>query len=275
MKRSFEGYYFKHQKGDATLALIVGVSSDHAFIQVITEAASYNIPYPLAQYHKGDEIRLDCCIFSEKGIEVDIDHDDLRMHGEIAYEHLTPLAYDIMGVFRFLPMECRHSILSLHHRLAGAMTINGKPIDFSGGVGYIEGDRGVSFPRRYTWLQCNDFPETCCVTAAVADIPFLGHSFTGCICVVCFRGQEYRLATYRGVRIRKNDGHQLVLQQGRYTLEVCVQPIDAKALAAPHKGQMSREIRECAACTGTFQFYENGQPLFAFTSDHVSFEYVH
>ena len=32
-------------------------------------------------------------------------------------------------------------------------------IDFTNGVGYIEGDSGTSFPESYVWVHCNDFSE--------------------------------------------------------------------------------------------------------------------
>ena len=35
----------------------------------------------------------------------------------------------------------------------------------------------------------------------IIDIPFCGGSFQGCICAIVYGGREYRLATYRGVRI--------------------------------------------------------------------------
>ncbi len=275
MKQTFDGLYFKHQKGPHTVALIVGASSDHAFIQVLTDTASYNIPYPLAQYRKAEGIRLGASSFSEKGLDVCIAHDDLSVHGKIAYAQLTPLQSDIMGIFRFLPMECRHSILSLHHRLVGALTINGETIDFTGGIGYIEGDSGTSFPQRYTWLHCNDFPEKCCVVAAIADIPFLWRCFTGCICVVYWQGREYRFATYLGVKILRCDAEHLLLRQGAYALEITMQSAEGKPLCAPRLGRMSREITECAACSGRFRFSSRGTTLFDFTSHHVSFEHVH
>lgn len=67
----------------------------------------------------------------------------------------TPLRSDIMGPFRFLPgMECSHGVISMGHSLEGKLDLNGKRIDFSGGTGYVETDRGRSFPSAYLWTQC-------------------------------------------------------------------------------------------------------------------------
>lgn len=273
MNGFFEGYYFKHQKGPHTVAFIVGVTADHAFIQVITDSVSYNVQYGLEEYRqKGNHIRLGKCSFSTKGIAVDIDRGGINIKGKIRYAYLTPLRYDIMGIFHYLPMECSHSILSLHHDLTGSITIQGQKIDLTGGIGYIEGDRGRSFPRNYLWLQCSDFADKCCIVAACADIPFLGFTFTGCICVVYFQEREYRLATYLGVRILEKTENCLILKQGRYRLEITVDPQGGKPLLAPRMGTMSRGITEYAACPGRFRFYENKQLIFDLKSDHISFE---
>ena len=79
-----------------------------------------------------------------------IERDELSLHGTVRCGPFTPLRSDIMGPFRFLPtMECAHGILSMAHPLEDSVTLNGKTLDFSGGVGYIETDRGRSFPDCY------------------------------------------------------------------------------------------------------------------------------
>lgn len=49
-KRYFEGWYFKHQSEDFSIAFIPGININkngykYAFIQIITESESYNIDY--------------------------------------------------------------------------------------------------------------------------------------------------------------------------------------------------------------------------------------
>lgn len=275
MKKFFEGYYFKHQKGADTIAFIVGISADHAFLQIITNTQSYYILYRLNEYRKNSHgIQLGGCRFSQKGITLDIQRSDITVKGKIRYDRLTPLQYDIMGVFRYLPMECSHRIVSLYHQLTGSITMNGKEIDFTDGTGYIEGDRGKSFPKSYIWLQCSDFKEKCCVTAACAGIPALFFTFTGCIAIVYYQNKEYRFATYLGVKIEEKTSKHLILKQGRYRLEVSVEPKGGKALMAPNLGKMSRGIRECAACCGRFRFYKDERLIFDMESENVSFEFV-
>lgn len=45
MGNYFDGYYYKHQKGDDVLSLVVGRSNSEEFIQVITRDSSYNVPF--------------------------------------------------------------------------------------------------------------------------------------------------------------------------------------------------------------------------------------
>lgn len=272
MKTRFDGYYFKHQKGANTISFIVGISSDNAFIQIITNRKSYHVTYRLDEYHEGKYIQLGKCKFSQKGIKIDIENSDIQIKGKILYKNLTPLQYDIMGIFKYLPMECSHRIVSLHHDLAGSIVLNGETIDFTNGIGYIEGDKGKSFPQRYMWVQCNDFQQKCSIVAACANIPFMFFSFTGCICIVYYRRKEYRFATYLGVKITKGDRHSITLTQGRYRLEISVDAKDGKHLLAPNLGKMQRGIFESAACFGAFRFYENDELIFSQTSDNVSFE---
>lgn len=272
--RKFNGLYFKHQKDGHTAAVIAGISDDHAFIQVITSRDSYYFKYPLPNYKPGDVIIIGGSGFSKDGIRVNIEQDGVSILGEIKYKNLTPLRYDIMGPFKYLPMQCRHKILSLHHRLSGGLTICGETIDFDNGIGYIEGDSGTSFPKSYTWIQCNDFPEKACVAASVADIPFAGFHFRGCICVVHLNGIEYRMATYLGVRIIRCDEKRIVLSQNKLRLEIEIDAGSGHKLLAPQKGKMIREIRERIVCGARFRFIKNGEVVFDGHSKNASFEYV-
>ena len=244
MGNYFEGFYFKHQKGPDTLSVIAGRAQDGAFIQVITQETSYRARYPVSAYQKGKGLRLADSFFFRDGIRLSIHQRDLELYGRLHYSGLSPIGGDIMGPFRFLPMQCRHSIISMDHKLTGKVCLNGKETDFTGGRGYIEGDSGRSFPKSYTWVQCNDFTENCSIMASVAHIPFAGSWFWGCICVVWLKGKEYRLASYKGAKIRQRDEKQLVLSQGDLSLKVLfLQPGSGHELDAPRGGKMERRLK--------------------------------
>ena len=267
--------YFKHQKDGYPVSFITGISaSNHAFIQVITNNGSYYFTYPKADFEYGETIKIGGSLFFKDGVKIHIEENDVLIRGEIRYIDLTPIRYDIMGPFKYLPIQCRHKIASLHHHLDGILNINGEIIDFTGGVGYIEGDSGTSFPKNYTWVQCNDFPEKACITAAVANIPFAGFHFKGCVCIVYIHGVEYRLATYLGVNILDCDKNRIVLKQDKLRLEIDIYEGQDHKLIAPVKGSMIREIHERIVCGAKFKFVNDGKVMFEQYSENASFEYV-
>ena len=262
MKDYFEGKYYKHQKGKNTIAFIVGKSNEGSFIQIITNTASYNVPFI------GENT------FSEKGICVDINRDDIKVKGEIKYENITPIKYDIMGPFKYFPMECSHLVESVHHKLSGQIEVNGEVLDFSGGTGYIEGDKGTSFPKTYSWVHCNDFTDKCSIMASIADIPFSGIRFTGCIAFVYYKNKEYRFATYLGCKVVAKTKNKVIIKQGKYRIEIYIKKTTGHPLNAPNSGNMVRTIHESAACSARFCFYERKKLIFDYKSDNVSFEYA-
>ena len=50
-------------------------------------------------------------------------------------------------------MQCRHEIISMRHNVAGTLKINREQLHFGKGIGYIEKDRGTSFPDQYVWTS--------------------------------------------------------------------------------------------------------------------------
>lgn len=275
MSNYFEGWYFKHQKAQEMLAVIAGRADDGAFIQVLTREGSYYAGYPLSAYRKRNDLQLADSVFAPDGISLAMRHDGIELTGNLRYAHLTPIRGDIMGPFRFFPMQCRHKVISMHHRLAGSVFLNGTEMEFTGGKGYIEGDAGCSFPQSYTWVQCNDFEKDCSIMASAAQIPFAGRQIWGCICVICLDGVEYRLATYLGARILCRDARQLVLAQGDLILRVMFfKPHAGHLLAAPVAGKMGRRIMETPCAPASFTFSKGNRILLREKSMFASYEYV-
>lgn len=280
----FEGWYFKHQKDNETIAFIPGINIDEngekkAFIQIITNTNSYNVDFPYSDFEvsKNDlEVRIGKNTFSKKGIELDINAKDIRVLGKVKYGEITPIKYDIMGPFSIIPsMECNHGVISLKHDLVGRVKINNKIIDLENGVGYIEKDWGSSFPKTYLWVQCNNFKdEEASIMVSIADIPFMGTEFKGCIAVVYYKNKEYRFATYNGVKILGYCNNYLKIKRGRCKLEISINEKSPQKLLAPTAGSMIRTIHENASCSGNFRFYDKDTLIFDLESNAVSFEYV-
>ena len=269
-QKGFEGWYFKHQKGDDTVAFIPGRAESGAFIQLISKEGARQFEISNLTLRNG-MIRADQCWFSGQGCHIALP----GVRGEIAYGPFAPLGSDIMGPFRFFPMECRHGVLSMAHTLQGSITMDGHLHSFDGGLGYAEKDSGTSFPRAYLWIQCSDFPKPCSLMASIAHIPFCGGSFRGCICAILYQGREYRLATYRGVRIQAFTPRHICLSQGGLLLELDIVPSHpGHPLRAPQRGKMSGTIRESCNVHLRTRLWKRGKAIFDLQSDHAAYEFV-
>lgn len=163
-KGFFEGWYFKMQKGEHTLAAIPGYHRDAdgqegAFLQLIIDQKSYYFPYPIQKFsflQNPYEIIIDKCIFTKRSASFFLHEKGLCLKGDVGFGPLSEIdssrfCPDIMGPFSYLPfLQCRHGILSMGHTVTGSLSVNGEIIDFTGGTGYLEMDSGDSFPD--AWL---------------------------------------------------------------------------------------------------------------------------
>ena len=280
----FEGWYFKHQKGEGeTLALIPAIHVDgrgrgSASLQVITDDRAWWLEYPWDDAeisHDPFRVRLGRSLFDSRGISLDIEKDGLSLHGRLSYGEFTSLEIDIMGPFRlFSGMQCSHDVISMGHALEGRLELNGETLDFSGGKGYIETDRGRSFPNRYLWTQSMwDEPQKVSLMLAAATIPMPVGGFTGCICSVLCRGREYRLATYRGAKIEEWSPSGAVIRQGKYRLEAEVLSERRLPLRAPVEGSMERTVHESLCAEVCYSFWLGKELLFHHTARNAGFEY--
>ena len=285
MQSYFEGWYFKCRTNDGkSIALIPAIHRDgsrkgSASLQIIAESGTWWLEYPETEFHAVRQplhISLGSNAFGEEGMTLQVESSGLSLYGSLRHGPLTPLKSDIMGPFRFVSgMECTHGVVSMGHRLSGMLTLNGEVLDFSDGLGYIETDRGHSFPNRYLWTQCGWVkPQISGVMIAVASIPIKFIYFTGIICSVHYNGQEHRLATYKGARIKWWSEHGTEIVQGKYRLVVEVLEKQGQPLHAPVEGRMRRIIHESLCSKVRYRFWEKGHLMFDHTDDGASFEYA-
>ncbi len=279
----FEGWYFRQQAEQGTVALIPSLHTDEqgrrsAMVQVVTEKAAFCAPMPWDSFRsdKGPlHIALGGCTFGAEGISLDLHADGLCAKGRLAFGPLSPVRYDIMGPFRFVPsMECRHSIFSMAHEVTGNLRINGQEYLFESAPGYIEGDRGRSFPRRYMWTQATWRGQgLCSLVLSVADIPFAMAHFTGVIGAVLLDGREIRLATYLGARAVRERNGEITVRQGKYVFSAKRLDGGDVTLHAPVLGSMSRRIREAPSCRVRYRLFRGGETLLDRTQDNAGFEW--
>lgn len=276
MRPYYEGWYMKQQQGGDILAVIPGRAQDEAFIQVVTANGAHYLPFPLEDFRQTGtrSMRVGRSLFSPIGMMLDVQAPDLELVGRLRYRELTPLRSDIMGPFAYLPLETKHTVFSMRHRVDGEVELNGRTLRFENAKGYMEGDRGHSFPRGYTWIQSTDFGCAASVMLALAEIPLAGLRFTGCIGVVWIAGVEHRFATYRGVRIREASDRAVEVRQGDMTLRVELPEAGGHRLQAPAQGSMARPIRESPAVPARFRFVKGGRTLLDSSDACTSFELV-
>lgn len=276
-KEYFKGLYFKCANESQTIAFIPSVhyynEKTNALLQIITDNEAYQLPFPQIKLREKPLFaKLGRNIFSQNGIKLNISTKELSVHGTLKFGKLTPIRYDIMGPFKYVPfMQCRHSVYSMAHRVDGIITINDQKYEFKNGVGYIEGDRGNSFPERYVWTECNF--DSGSIMLSAADIPMFGFCFTGIICVVMLNGKEHRLATYLGAKLKHVGNNSITVSQGGYELTAKLVKKNAHPLSAPVNGEMSRIIHESASCTAYYRFSFDDKILCEFISDRASFEF--
>ncbi len=261
-KNYFEGWYYKITNGSNTIAFIPGINIDDgqkkAFIQVITNDQSYFIDYDIIAFSYKEEpfsIEIGNNYFSKDFIHINIDEDDLKITGNIKLVNKKSINKNlvnpnIMGPFSYLPaMECNHAIISMESKGHGYIKINDKKIKFKKGKSYIEKDWGISFPKKYIWLQGNCFNnQEASFMLSIAKVPFKIFTIHGLICALIIGNQEYRFATYNGTLIKqiKQERNKLyiTLKRGKYVLNIVANIEQGHKLSAPVKGKMVKAIYE-------------------------------
>lgn len=279
MREYFCGWYFKCQSEEHTLAVIVSThkseAGSSAAVQLITENGAWCVPFPYESFSRdkgGLSVRCGGCRLGTEGMRLCLSAEGLSAIGYLRFGPLSPLRYDIMGPFKYLPfMECRHTVVSMRHTVNGEVWINGEHFVFKDALGYIEGDRGRSFPREYAWSHA--FAHDSSIMLSVAEIPLCVLNFTGIIAAVHHRGTEYRLATYLGARLTACEEGKIVISQRELTLTAHLLEKRPLPLKAPVRGEMTRTIHESAACRAYYRLEEAGEAVLEFESDSASFEY--
>lgn len=268
-KKYFEGWYFKMVAADGSsiLSVIPGISlsadgkEQHAFIQLIdgsTAETSYHA-FPIEDFFfstKEFAIRIGNNYFSSDSLVLQINTPDanvsgtINMSNQVEYKTKGLIKPGIMGWYRFVPfMECYHGVVSLSHQLKGRLMVNNKVFNFDEGKGYIEKDWGSSMPSSWIWMQSNHFNEPdASFMLSVANIPWLGKSFTGFLGFFYLRGVQYHFATYRrsklSLDVLDDNSLKIVIQNPGNTLVVNARSNKAGLLKAPVEGAMDRRIAE-------------------------------
>lgn len=285
-RRFFEGWYLKCVSADRAQrwAFIPGIfrgpdGHGEAFVQVLdgTTNRSWFHTFPLHEFH-AEEDRFEAKVggnhFSAKGLSLDVE----AVRGQLTFNAgrgltgwpVTKLSPGIMGPFGLIPfMECSHGLVSFSHALSGTLELDGTPVSFDGGLGYIEKDWGSSFPSAYVWMQSNHFTRpNCCLSASIAIIPTMpatavtsvldtaarflldrpASTFRGFIVGLWLDGELHTFATWSGAKTEQLiiDDHfvRWTLQSGDEILELVTERTAGGLLHAPLREQMHRRVVE-------------------------------
>jgi hypothetical protein len=296
----FEGWYFKlvdpseRHKWAIIPGIFKGRSRDetHAFIQVLDGSIgqAYYKAFPVNEFEAsrtGFNLRIGENHFSTERIHLNLETGGRQLRGNIQFADpgvqpwpVSLLSPGIMGWYAWIPsMECYHGVLSLDHGLVGEMDIDGQAVVFDRGRGYIEKDWGKSFPSAWIWFQSNHFGRVgTCVTASVANIPWMGSSFTGFIVGVWHDGKLYRFTTYRGSKMemlrvndRQVDWH---LANRDSQLELRAFRAEGDLLRAPTPAGMDRRIAETLDGVVEMRLRVKGQVVYEGVGRNAGLEVV-
>ena len=267
-KNYFEGWYFKMVSANeqAIISVIPGISlsengdQQHAFIQVIDgiTAKTYYFNFPIEDFYfskKEFAVRIGENYFSKDSLVLNVNDGKVKIKGTILISDPTPYKIGnrqpaIMGWYRFVPfMQCYHGVVSLTHSLSGNLLLNSEKFDFESGKGYIEKDWGESMPEAWIWMQTNTFVDrSTSFMLSVANIPWLGKSFTGFLGFLHYKGETYRFATYTNdkLTIKKISEKKLLIRikNRKRTIVIETESKQSGLLKAPIKGSMDRRISE-------------------------------
>lgn len=267
-KKYFEGWYFKMVSADGSsiLSVIPGISlshnreKQHAFIQIIDgkTANTFYYQFPIDDFSyskKRFAIRIGKNYFSEDKVILDIQNDSTTIKAEINMSDQVNLSINtkkknIMGWYRFVPfMQCYHGVVSLNHNLNGSLIKDNKTYNFDNGLGYIEKDWGKSMPSEWIWMQSNNFnSENTSFMLSVANIPWMGSSFTGFLGFFLHDGTVQRFGTYTHAKLQIDTTHsdtlKITITDKKYTYLIETYRNNSGILIAPVKGAMGRRISE-------------------------------
>ncbi|GAA5026365.1 tocopherol cyclase family protein [Microbacterium fluvii] len=265
----FEGWYVKLVSADRAQrwAVIPGIfrglqadtdTDDEAFVQVLDglTGRSWFHRFPPHEFHASDtefDVRVGASRFTANGVTLDLP----QLRGRV--EFTTPLEPwpatlrepGIMGWYGLVPfMECFHGIVSFGHALGGELEIEGAPVSFHGGRGYIEKDWGRAFPAGYVWLASNhlDADAEASLIASVAIIPWLRGAFRGSIVGLRHSGRLHKWTTYNRSTEKlltiDDDRVHWVVDGPDGTLELEAQRVRGGLLHAPARESMHRRVEE-------------------------------
>lgn len=253
----FEGWYFRLQNDAHTISLIPGMCLEpepHAYLQILFADTGYSLyrEYPISSFCFREDrfaVSVGSNQFSTEAIQID----EPELRGNVTFSNRVPfsthrLNTGMMGPFAFLPaMQCQHGVVTIRCALSGCLETENGPMDFTGGIGYVEKDWGSAFPQPYLWTQGHFQDAT--FMLCLASVPVPGCSMTGLLAFLYTGGQRFFFSTYKGAHLstlcRTEDGSwHLGIRTPRHRLFLRLYSEGGLPLRAPGTHGMNRVILE-------------------------------
>lgn len=294
----FEGWFIKtnDKKNDLSVALIPGVAhfSEHeSFVQ-------YNIVYKDTYYSGkitfsrdefdvvGDPqtVMMPKFVFNEKGIKASLNNGETELLIDFDFGLFLPIRQSlytpsIMGPLEYLNMPCNHDIVSLRHTVKGRISINGEAIELSDALGYIEKDRGSTFPSRYAWAHANGFEHNSEATLflSAAELEKGPLKKEGAIAIFHDGKEEHRFATYYGTVTDltvspDEESYTITMKDLFKKLKVTVSLKNGSEMIAPMNAGMDYPIKETVKSDITMTFTKKNGPTYHLKSTSGAGELV-
>ena len=264
----------------------------HAFIQIIdgkTAKTNY-FSFPIEDFKfskKEFAISIGQNYFSADKIVLNILTEAAAISGTINISHQVKLHSrgflkpGIRGWYKYVPfMECYHGVVNLTSQLEGTIMKDTKAYNFNKGMGYVEKDWGSSMPSAWIWMQTNNFTDkNSSFMLSIANVPWLGKSFTGFLGFLLHDSVLYRFATYTHAKLTLEksgpDTIRIKIKDRKNSYNITAYRNKSGLLKAPVKGSMDRRIPESVDAKLLLSVFDKkGKLMFCDSSSIAGLEIV-
>lgn len=210
-KEGRQTWYFRELAEDFTCSFLVSIVTNQEGrmkgeleVKLQDKTWKFYYPHPVNMNLRGSLfLVLDKNVFTEACIHLDIDESGLQLKGDIYFEEET-------GRMR---LGRKRKIWALEQELSGEVLVNGIPVNFDGGKGYLEEMAlGQEPAGAQFYSQCNWFGEK-------PSRIVCGGRERHCFAVLDQDGYRVHLAGWKGARVEYMNKQGFRMAQGHYVLE--------------------------------------------------------
>ncbi len=284
-KNYFEGWYFKISDNENNCySFIFGITLNeedpHSFIQIIDQRQNkvYYFKYKVSDFsHTDNLISIGNNVLSCNCLKLLVYPFDIDVTiNPTTYLKRRFFGRSVMSYLKYLPLPTKHEIVYMKAKVKGIIKNMNNRFDFCGS-GYMEKDYGTAFPKRWLWIQTNQFTHND-ISLVISKADLLGR-ISGFFCFLNINGKEYRFATYNGAKIKKKrvkDGINFIIKKDEYTLKIRLKKEKGNMIIAPvHKAKMAKKIEESLNSKLFLFLYKNNKLIKKDSSFVVACEYLY